>query len=136
LTQLQLGQNKEAVQNLESAASNASNRTLGFLAKRALAINNFNSGKYKEAQDLLDGIIKDPQCYLQKEDLSIQLSRVLAAQGKRDEAIKVLTEADKAPVSANANSPSLGKFSPQLMAELEKLRKTTKSGTEAQPNHP
>jgi tetratricopeptide (TPR) repeat protein len=135
VTQLRLGQKKEAVQNLESAASNSSNRTLGFLAKKALAINDLNSGKYKEAQDLLDGIIKDPQCDLQKDDLSIQLSRALVAQGKREEAIKVLMEADKAQ-TADAKGLSLGGLSPQLMRELEKLQKSPKSGTEAQPSHP
>jgi hypothetical protein len=129
VSQLRLGQKNEAVQNLESVAGNSSNRDLGFLAKRALAINDFNSGNYKKAQDLLEGMIKDPQCLLQKEDLSVQLSRDFAAQGKQEDAIKVLRE-------ANAQSLAFGKFTPQLNAELEKLLKSPKSGTEAQPNHP
>jgi predicted negative regulator of RcsB-dependent stress response len=128
LTQLQLNQKKEAMQNLESVAGNSSNRTLGFLAKKAIAMNDVNSGNNKEAQQLLSGIIKDPQCDLRKEDLTIQLSRVLVAQGNREEAIKVLRE-------ASAQNP-FGKFKPQLTSELEKLQKSPKSGTEAQPAHP
>jgi predicted negative regulator of RcsB-dependent stress response len=127
--QLQLGQKNEAVQNLESVASNSSNRTLGFMAKRVLATNYFESGNNKGAQELLDSMIKDPQCDLQKEDLSIQLSRALVAQGKQDEAIRVLRD-------AGSQSPSFSTFKPQLMAELEKLLKLPKTGSELKPAKP
>jgi predicted negative regulator of RcsB-dependent stress response len=131
ISQLQLGQKQaaEAVQNLESVASNSSNRSLGFMAKRVLATNSYNSGKYKEAQALLDGMIKDPQCDLQKEDLYIQLSRVFDAQGKRDEAIRILRD-------ASTQSPSLNTSRSQIMAELEKLQKSPKTGSEVKPAHP
>jgi predicted negative regulator of RcsB-dependent stress response len=129
ITQLKLGEQKEALQNLESVAGSSSNRTIGFLAKRALAIQNFEAGNYKKAQELLDSLVKDPKCDLQKEDLSIQLSRVLVAQGKREDAIKVLNE-------ANAQGPSFGRFQSRLTAELEKLQKSAKSGTDTQPAQP
>jgi tetratricopeptide (TPR) repeat protein len=122
LTQLHLGQNQEAMQNLESVASNSSNRTLGFLAKRSIAIIELNSSKADKAQELLkaqkllDGMIKDQQCDIQKADLSILLSRVFIAQGKRDDAIRVLKE-------ASGTSPTFDRFSPQLMAELQKILK-------------
>jgi hypothetical protein len=128
-SQLQLGQKKEAVQNLESVAGNSSNRTLGFMAKRVLATNDFESGNYKGAQERLDSMIKDPQCDLQKEELSIQLSRVLVAQGKPEEAIHILRD-------AGAQSASFSTFKPQLMAELEKLQKLPKTGTESKSSHP
>jgi len=54
LTQLQLGQAKEAIQNLESVANNSRDRTVGFLAKRILAVHYLNSGNYKEAQAILE----------------------------------------------------------------------------------
>jgi predicted negative regulator of RcsB-dependent stress response len=129
LAQLKLGQEKEAIQNLESVAGNSRNRTVGFLAKNVLAINYFNSGNYGNAREIFEGMIKDPQCDLPKEDLSIQLSRVLVAQGKRDEAIKVLREAE-------SQSSAYGAFKQQVAAELDTLQRALKTGTEAQSVHP
>jgi predicted negative regulator of RcsB-dependent stress response len=131
ISQLHLGQKKEAVQNLESVASNSSNRTLGSLAKKALAISNIDSGNYKEAQALLDGMIKDPQCDIQKDELTIQLSRVLVAQGKRDEAIKILREA-----GGSIPGPSSLRIKPQIMAEMDKLQRLPKSGETTPQAHP
>jgi len=126
LCQLQLGQQKEAVQNLESVAGDSKNRTIGFLAKRVIAFSYFNSKNYKGAQEILEGMIRDPKCDLPKEDLSIQLSRVLNAQGKQDEAVKVLREAD-------VQSPAFGAFKQQLVAELERLQKAQKVGAAPKP---
>jgi tetratricopeptide (TPR) repeat protein len=116
LAQLQLGQKKEAAQNLESVAANSRNRTLGYLAQKILARNEASSGNHKRAREILDGMIKDPQCALPKEDLTIELSRVLVAQGKRDEAIKVLRDA----ISQGAAWSMLKQ---QVAAELDKLQK-------------
>jgi tetratricopeptide (TPR) repeat protein len=121
LCQLKLGKQAEAIQNLESVASSSKNRTIGFLAKRVMASSYFNSGNYKGAQEILAGMIRDPKCDLPKEDLSIQLSRVLNAQGKRDEAVRVLREAD-------AQSPAFGVFKQQLVSELDRLQKTQSMG--------
>jgi tetratricopeptide (TPR) repeat protein len=129
LTQLKLGQKKEAVQNLESVANNSRDRTVGFLAKKVLATSYFESGNYKGAREILDAMIRDPQCDLPKDDLSIQLSRVLVAMGKRDEAIKVLRE-------ASSQGPAFGVFKQQVAAELERLQKTPNAGAETQPAHP
>jgi len=129
LAQLKLGQNKEAVQNLESVASNSKIRTVGFLAKRMLATVHLGSGNYQGARELLQNMIRDPQCDLQKEDLSIQLSKVLVAEGKRDEAIKVLRD-------ANTQSPAFGAFKQQLIAELDRLQKTPQAATAPQPANP
>jgi predicted negative regulator of RcsB-dependent stress response len=129
LAQLQLGQRKEAVQNLEAVASNSRNRTVGFLAKKVLATNYFNSGNYRGARELLESMIKDPQCDLSKEDLNIQLARVLAAEGKRDEAIKVLRE-------ANSQGLAFGVFKRQMAAELDRLQKESKTGTGPRSAHP
>lgn len=119
LCQLQLGQQTEAIKNLESVAGNSRNRTIGFLAKRVIASAYFSSRNYRGAQEILEGMIRDPKLDLPKEDLSIQLSRVLVAQGKQDEAVKVLREAD-------AQSPAFGAFKQQLVAELERLQKAPK----------
>jgi hypothetical protein len=129
LSQLKLGQKKEAVQNLESVASNSKNRTLGFLAKRTLASNNISSENYKGAKQLLDEMIRDPKCDLWKEDLSIQLSRVLVAEGKRDEAIKALRDAD-------VQSPEFGMFKQQLMTELARLQGSPKTEAAPKPDQP
>lgn len=116
LSQLQLGQKKEAIQNLEMVAGNSRNRTVGFLAKKVLANDYAGSGNYKGATDILDGMIKDPQCDLPKEDLQLDLSRVLVAQGKREEAIKLLRE-------AGTQGPEFSALRQRLMTELDKLQK-------------
>jgi predicted negative regulator of RcsB-dependent stress response len=129
LCQLRLEQNKEAIQNLESVANNSRERTLGFLAKKALATNYFNAGNYQGAQGIIDGMIKDPHCDLPKEDLSLQMARVLVAQGKRDQAIKVLNE-------ANSQGPEFSVFKQKLAAELDKLQRASKTGSETRPVRP
>jgi len=120
LTQLRLGQAKEAVQNLESVSSNSRNRTVGDLAKKVLAEHELNSGNYRRAQEILQGMLKNPKCERPKDDLLLRLSRVLAAQGKSDEAIKVLRSAS----SKDQHSALM----PQLASELKKLEKLTAGG--------
>jgi predicted negative regulator of RcsB-dependent stress response len=117
LTQLELGQNKEAVKNLESVAANSRSRAVGYLAKKILARNEAASGNYKAARETLEGMIKDPQCAIPREDLSIELSRVLVAQGKRDEAIKVLRE-------AGSEGAAMSALKQQVAMELDKIQKS------------
>jgi predicted negative regulator of RcsB-dependent stress response len=122
LSQLQLGQKSEAIQNLEKAANSSRERTIAYLAKRVLASNYINDKNYKSARELLEGMIRDPQYDLPKEDLNLDLAKMLAAQGKRDEAIKVLRE-------ASAQSQQLSSQKQRLMAEIDKLQKKSKSGS-------
>ncbi len=93
LCQLRLGQKTEAVQSLEAVRNNTKDRTLGYLAKKVLAKYYLEATNYKGALEVLDGMIKDPQCELPKEELKLDLARVYDAQGKRDEAIKILRQA-------------------------------------------
>jgi predicted negative regulator of RcsB-dependent stress response len=93
LSQLQLGQKEEAVRSLETVRNNTKDLTLGYLAKKVLAKHYMDAGNFKASQEILEGMIKDPQCELPKEDLKLELSRVYVAQGKRDDALKVLREA-------------------------------------------
>jgi predicted negative regulator of RcsB-dependent stress response len=123
LSQLQLGQKKEAIQNLETTASNSRERTIGFLAKRVLATEYLNSGNYRGAREILEGMIRDPQYDLPKEDLNIDLSKALVAQGKRDEAIKVLRD-------AGAQGQQFSLLKQRLMMELDKLQKTPQVGSQ------
>ena len=116
LTQLRLGKKEEAQKTLESVAFGSGSRTVGFLAKKALADYHADSGNVKAAEDLLRGIIKDAKCDLPKEDISMQLAGILSADGRKEEAIKVLNE-------ASASSPVFGVFNQQLVAEIEKLQK-------------
>ena len=95
LTQLRLGKKNEAVASLEAAAGNTRERTVGYLAKKVLASYWMESGNAKKGQEILEGMLKDPQCELPKEDLQLDLSRALMAQGKRAEALKVLQEAQE-----------------------------------------
>jgi predicted negative regulator of RcsB-dependent stress response len=118
LAQMQLGQAREAAQNLESVAGNSKDRTVRFLAKKALANAYLGLTNYKAAQELLEGMIKDAQCTLPKEDMTIQLSRVLVAQGKRDEAIKVLRD-------AGAQGEAFSALKQQVTQELDRLQKAT-----------
>ena len=116
LTQVLLGKKEEAKKNLESVAFGSGNRTVGFLAKKALADYYADSGNVRGAEDLLRGMIKDSRCDLPKEELGMQLAEILVADGKKDEAIRVLREASEA-------SPIFGIYNQQLLAEIEKLQK-------------
>jgi len=115
LTQLRLGNNEEALKNLESVAFGSGSRTVAFLAKQALANHHADSGNAEGAEDLLRGMIKDPKCNLPKEELGMQLARILAAGGKTDEAIKVLREASE-------SSQIFGSYNQLLLTEIEKLQ--------------
>jgi tetratricopeptide (TPR) repeat protein len=116
LTQIQLGQKKDALQNLEAAAGSSRVRIISFLAKKVLGKIEGDAGNYKRAKEIFDDLIKDPQCNLPKEDLSIELSRVLVAQGKRDEAIKVLRD-------AGAQGAAFSMLKQQVALELDKIQK-------------
>jgi predicted negative regulator of RcsB-dependent stress response len=93
LCHVQLGQRAEAVKALEAVRDNNKDRTLSYLAKKVLAKCYLDMNNPKGAQDLLEGMIKDPQCELPKEELKLQLSKVYMVQGKRDDALRVLREA-------------------------------------------
>lgn len=121
LSQLRLGQKKEAIQNLEAVANNSRERTLGYIAKKVLAGEYLAAGNHRGAKELLEGMIRDSQCDLPKEDLAIDLSRVLVTQGNREEAIKVLKD-------AGTQGPQFSLLKQRLMTELDKLQKTPKAG--------
>ena len=129
LCQLQTGSNKEAIQNLETVASNSRNRTVGYLAKKVLATYYAGSGNSKAAAEIFDGMLKDPQCQLPREDLSLQMARVLVAQGKRDQAIKLLRD-------ASAQGPAFSMFKQQLVLELDKLQKSPITASDTQGVRP
>jgi len=121
LSQLQLGQKKDAIQNLEAVSGNSRDRTVGFLAKKVLATEYLDTGNYKGARELLESMIRDPQCNLPKEDLNIGLARALVGQGKRDEAIKILRE-------AGTQGAQFSLMKQRMMMELDKLQKAPKNG--------
>lgn len=120
LSQLRLGQTKEAIQSLEAAGNSSRNRPAGYLAKRALAGAYMASGNNRAAKDILEALVKDPQCDLPKEELSVQLARILDGMGKGGEAVKVLRE-------AGAQSPEFGAYKQLLATEMEKLQKTSRA---------
>lgn len=93
LCQLHLGQKSEAIQSLEAVRNNTKDRTVGYLGKRVLARYYLESGNSKGARELLEGMIKDPQCELPKEELKLLLARAFLALGNREEAIKTLRQA-------------------------------------------
>jgi tetratricopeptide (TPR) repeat protein len=123
LSQLRMDQKQEAIRNLELVSNNSDDWTLRVLAKKALAVEYYNSGNLKGAKEILDALIKDPSHQLPEGDLKLQLSRVLVAQGKRNEAIKVLRE-------ASSQGAAFGALQQQLAMELDKLQKTP----DASPN--
>ena len=122
LCQIRLGQ-KEAVANLEAVSSNTADRTVGYLAKKALAGYYLEAGDGKKAQEILQGMMKDPQCDLPREDLQLDLSRAYMAQGNREEALKVLKEAQEAGGG--------GMLQSLIFRELSRLQGT--SGNAPQP---
>ena len=87
------GRKRKPLRIWRNVAANSKDRTLGNLAKKVLATEYVQPGNYRGAREMLEGMIRDPQCDLPKEDLNIDLSKALVAQGKRDEAIKVLRDA-------------------------------------------
>ena len=124
LTQLRLGENEEAIRNLESVAFGSGRRTVGFLAKKALADYYADSGNVKGAEDLLNGMIRDDKCDLPKEDLGMQLAGILVADGRRDEALRVLREVSEA-------SPIFGIYYQQLLSEIERLQSAAPDAVDA-----
>ena len=127
LCQVQLGQKDEAIKSLEAVRNNTKDRTVGYLARKVLAEIYLKSGNPKGAQELLESMIGDPQCELPKEDLKVQLAQVYAAEGKRDQALKVLREArDQAQTN---RSMLLG----QVSQELTKLE-SSGAARPAQPD--
>ncbi|HSW39616.1 MAG TPA: tetratricopeptide repeat protein [Acidobacteriota bacterium] len=129
LVQLRLGEEDEAVNNLQMVANNSKNRTIGFLARKVLARAHIDSGDLDGARELLSGILNDPQYKLSRDDTSIELSRVLVAQGRHDEAVKVLED-------AVAQGLAFSEHSQRLVMELERLQNTVKAGTAAQSVQP
>jgi len=112
LCQLQLGQKDEAVKSLEAVRNNTKDRTVGYLARKVLAQIYMSSGNPKGAQEILESMVSDPQSELPQEDVKIQLAQVYAAQGKRDQALKLLREArDQAQLS---RSMLVGQIAKQL----------------------
>src|SRR5438094_8913749 len=93
LCQVRFGQKGEAIKTLEAVRDNTKDRSVGYLGKRVLAKLYAETGNYKAAQELLENMIKDPQCEIQKDELKLQLSRNYLAMAKREEAVKDLREA-------------------------------------------
>jgi predicted negative regulator of RcsB-dependent stress response len=116
LCQMNLGQKDEAVRNLEEVRNNTKDRTVGYLAKKVLAGLYLESGKSKESVNLLEGMIKDPQCELPKEMLRIDLSRAYLAAGNREEAQKVLK------MAREESQPSI--LNSMAIREMERLEKS------------
>jgi len=121
LTQFKLGETAEAVENLKTVANNSKGRTVGFLAQRILARHYEESGEYGEAKKILESMLANAKYDLPKDDLSLQLARILVAEGKNQEAVKVLQE-------ANAQVSSFSSFRQKLVTELDELQKTTQAG--------
>jgi tetratricopeptide (TPR) repeat protein len=122
LCQIRLGQ-KEAIANLEAVSNNKADRTVGYLAKKALAGYYLETGEGKKAQEILQSMMKDPQCDLPREDLQVDLSRAYSAQGNREEALKVLKEAQETGRG--------GMLQSLIFRELSRLQGT--SGNAPQP---
>ncbi len=126
LSQLRLGQREEGIKSLESVASSSRNRTVAFLAQRVLANTHYQAGNYQGAQEILGRMVRDPKCDLPREELSLELARALEAQGRRDEAVKALREADE-------QSAAFGPYKQKLIAEIERLGKEPSSAREHAP---
>jgi predicted negative regulator of RcsB-dependent stress response len=121
LSLMQLGQKDEAQKLLEGLRNNTKDRTVGYLARKVLAGIYLGNGNAKGAQELVEGMIADPQCALPKEELKIQLAQIFTSQGKKDQAIKTLQEArDQAQVSRSA-------LSAQITQELSRLEGSNQS---------
>jgi len=114
LCQKNLGQKNEAIASLTAVGNNTSDRTIGFLAKKVLATFYVENGDPQKGVEILQAMIKDPQCGLPKEDLQIDLSRAYMAQGNRAEALKVLQQAQE--------GGGAGMLQSQIFQELTRLQ--------------
>ena len=121
LCQVQLGDKDGAIKSFESVRNNTKDRTVGYLARKALADLLLKSGNPKGAQELLESMVGDPQCELPKEDVTMRLAQVYAAEGKRDQALKTLREARD---QAQANKSMLAG---QISQELTKFESSAAS---------
>jgi len=115
---LRLGQNNEALRALEEVRHNTKDRTLGYLAKKVLAGYYLTAKNWKASQEILEGMIKDPQCDLPKDDLNLELARLADAQGKREEALKLLRKSRE----ENAGSG----LQPLINQEITRLESSAK----------
>ena len=113
LCQLELNQKEAALKSLEAVRNNTKDRTIAYLGKKVLAKYFMGEGNYKGAQEILEGMIKDPQCELPKEELKLEMARTYLAQGKRDQAIKTLREARDGAVGSS--------LQPLISQELDRL---------------
>jgi predicted negative regulator of RcsB-dependent stress response len=121
LSLMEIGKKEEAQKLLEGLRNNTKDRTTGYLARKVLAGIYLGNGNAKGAQELVEGMIADPQCALPKEELKIQLAQILTSQGKKDQAVKTLREArDQAQISRSA-------LSAQITQELTRLEGTNPS---------
>jgi len=93
LTELKLGRKEEGLRSLEAVRYNTKDRTVAFLARQAIAEYYLQTGNPKGGREILEEMIKDPQCTLPKAMLQLNIARALESLGKRDEAIKILREA-------------------------------------------
>jgi predicted negative regulator of RcsB-dependent stress response len=123
LAQLKLGKTDEAVKNLETVSNNSKDRIIGYLAKKVLAQNYVASGHKEAAREILESLIADVNYDLPKEDLRIELSRILVAEGKNEEAVKVLQE-------ASSEGTVFGSLKQAVTSELNKVQSLPKSGQE------
>jgi FimV-like protein len=125
MCQLRLGQKDEAIRNLEEVRNNTRDRTIGYLAKKVLATYYMESGNMKEAVNILEGMIRDPQCELPKDILRMDLAKAYLASGKREEAQKLLKEARE------ESKPSI--LSSMMIREMERLEKTAPVSASPKP---
>jgi tetratricopeptide (TPR) repeat protein len=93
LTEMRLGQKEQGLRSLEAVRYNTKDRTVAYLARQVIAEHYLETGNPKGAREMLEEMIKDPQCTLPKAILQLDLARALEGLGKRDEAIKILREA-------------------------------------------
>jgi tetratricopeptide (TPR) repeat protein len=114
LCQKQLGQKSEAIASLEAVGINTADRTVGYLARKVLSTYYVETGDAKKGLDILQGMLKDPQCDLPKEDLLIDISRAYTAQGKGAEALKSLEEAQATGMG--------GMLQSQVFQELSRIQ--------------
>lgn len=123
LCQLQLGQKDEAVKSLESLRNNTKDRTVGYVAKKVLAGIYLSSGNAQGAQEAVESMLGDPQCELPKDELRVQLAQIYVAQGKKDQAIKLLREAREMAQTSRSMLQS------QISQELARIEGGGQSGT-------
>jgi len=116
LAKIKLGKTEDGIRDLERVSEDSSDRAMSHLAKNVLARVYVEKGDPEGAKKIIEAALNDTAYELPKEELRIQLARILTGEGKYEEALGVLE-------AGIAEASSLSPLRQKLLEEQEKAQK-------------